>query len=584
MNQLSRSKLLSWSIKVALAQGAALPFILISTLLVVFVELVRPWPLKILVDNGISGEPLSGRAGQFVSRLPGTENQDGLIAWCVGATIVIFLIGWAAITLSTIATVLLSQRMTFSLAGDVYDHLQMMSPFERRNRRTGDLLRRVVGDTGSLATILVSALIPALTATLSLLTTLVVMWSLNHSLTGLALAVVPLLGLVIWGFAGRMERAGYHLGTAYGDLYTTVEEHLSSVPAIQAFAREPESDQAIFRAGQTTLAASLTATKAQMDFKIAVGTAGAIGTAAVLLVGGWQAMTGSVSVGTLLVFISYVAALYAPLAALTYSSAAVLQASGGAQRVHELLIQMPTVVDAPDAKAMPPIVGRIEFRSVSAGYEPNRPVLTNVDLSLSAGEFILISGTSGVGKSTLVSLIPRFLDPWQGSVAIDGIDLREVRISSLRSQIGIVPQEPVLLPMTIGENIAFGNPKATDESIRACASIAQADRFIEAFPNGYQAVVGERGATLSGGQRQRIAIARALLLDPPILILDEPTSALDPETESHLLEALRENRAQRTTILISHRPAPRGFSGRTVTLGSSIDISYGESDNAMMPT
>ena len=246
MSTLSRTKLLRWALQVAFAQRTTLPLIVLSTLLVVGVELVRPWPLKILVDNGISGQPLSGRAGQFVSRLPGANQQDGLIAWCVGATVLIFLIGWAAITLSAISTVLLSQRMTFSLASDVYDHLQAMSPFERRNRRTGDLLRRVVGDTGSLATIVVSALIPAFTALLSLLATLVVMWSLNLPLTVLALTVVPLLGLVIWGFAGRMERAGYHLGTAYGDLYTTVEEHLSSVPAIQAFAREPESDTGDF--------------------------------------------------------------------------------------------------------------------------------------------------------------------------------------------------------------------------------------------------------------------------------------------------------------------------------------------------
>jgi ATP-binding cassette subfamily B protein/subfamily B ATP-binding cassette protein MsbA len=194
-------------------------------------------------------------------------------------------------------------------------------------------------------------------------------------------------------------------------------------------------------------------------------------------------------------------------------------------------------------------------------------VLNDFDLTVAAGEFVTLGGPSGIGKSTLVSLIPRFLDPWEGSVRIDGIDLREVTLASLRSQIGIVPQDTALLPMSIAENVAFGRPDATMDEIRTTARLAQADRFIDELPGGYQTVVGERGATLSGGQRQRVAIARALLLDPPILILDEPASALDPETEQRLMEALRRVRAGKTTILISHRPQASGFETRTITLG-----------------
>lgn len=278
-------------------------------------------------------------------------------------------------------------------------------------------------------------------------------------------------------------------------------------------------------------------------------------------------MSGSVSVGTLLVFISYVAALYAPLAALTYSSAAVLQATAGAQRVHELLSQRPSIVDAPNAWPMPPIRGDVAFRGVTAGYEAGVPVLQDLDLTIDAGELVTLVGPSGIGKSTLVSLIPRFLDPWKGSVRIDDIDLREVTIASLRGQIGIVPQDTALLPVSIAENIAFGEPSASDGAIRAAARLAQADGFIEELHDGYRTVVGERGATLSGGQRQRIAIARALLLDPPILILDEPASALDPETEGRLLAALKQSREGKTTILISHRPQSGEFSGRSITLG-----------------
>jgi ATP-binding cassette subfamily B protein/subfamily B ATP-binding cassette protein MsbA len=564
---LGKGDLLRWSMRLAAKQPATLGAALLATLLVVAVELIKPWPLKVLVDNGISGKPLSGAAGRIVEALPGTGSQDGLIAWCAAATVVVFVLGWAATTVAAVSAVALSQRMTYALAGELYDHLQQMSPTERGRRRTGDLLRRVVGDTGSLATIVVAALIPALTAVLSLGATLLIMWRLNLPLTLLTLAVVPLLGLTIWVFAERMERTGHRVGAAYGDLYTTVEERLSTVPAIQAFAREPEADLAVWHAGESTLAATLSATRAQVDFKIVVGTAAAIGTAGVLLVGGWQAMSGSVSVGTLLVFISYVAALYAPLAALTYSSAAVLQATAGAQRVHELLSQRPTIVDAPNARAMPPIRGEIAFHGVTVGYDAGIPVLQNLDLTIDAGELVTLAGPSGIGKSTLVSLIPRFLDPWDGSVRIDGIDLREVTIASLRGQIGIVPQDTALLPVSIAENIAFGEPSASDDAIRAAARLAQADGFIEELHDGYRTVVGERGATLSGGQRQRIAIARALLLDPPILILDEPASALDPETEGCLLAALKQSREGKTTILISHRPQSGEFAGRSITLG-----------------
>ena len=263
---LGRADLLRWSARLAAKQPATLVMALVAPLLVVGIELIKPWPLKVLVDNGISGKPLSGTAEQIVEVLPGAGSQDGLIAWCAAATIVVFLLWWVAVTFAAVSAVALSQRMTYGLASEVYDHLQQMSPSERGRRRTGDLLRRVVGDTSSLATIVVAALIPALTAVLGLVATLLVMWRLNLPMTLLTLIVVPLLALTIWVFAERMERTGYQLGTSYGDLYTTVEERLSTVPTIQAFARESEADQAVWRAGDVMLAATLSATRAQVDF------------------------------------------------------------------------------------------------------------------------------------------------------------------------------------------------------------------------------------------------------------------------------------------------------------------------------
>jgi ATP-binding cassette subfamily B protein/subfamily B ATP-binding cassette protein MsbA len=556
----------AWSARAASAQWIALLPVLALTALLIAVEALKPWPLKVLVDNGLSGEEPTGVIGAILVRLPGAESADGLIAWSVAATVLLFLASWAATTGAAVATITLSQRMTYDLATEVFEHLQRMSPVYHSRRRTGDLVRRLSADTGSLATIVVAAMLPALTAMLSLVTVLLIMWNLDRALTLMALGIIPLLAFTIWRFAAPMEQAGYALGNAYGDLYTATEERLSTVPAIQAFTRERDADSVVWRAGQSTLAASLSATRAQVDFKVVVGVVGALGTAGILLAGGWQALDGSVTVGTMLVFISYVAALYTPLAAITYSSAAVLQAAGGAQRVHELLTERPDVEDAPDAYDLPEISGRIDFRNVTAGYYEDRPVLKNLDLTVEAGEFVALVGPSGAGKTTLINLIPRFMDPWEGSIQIDGHELCSVTLASLRRQIGVVPQDPHLLPLSIAENIAFGKPDASRPDIVAAAKLARAHAFIEELPHGYETIAGERGATLSGGQRQRVAIARALLLDPPILILDEPTSALDPEMEAELLQALMRRVGIATTLLISHRPGVHDLAGRTVRI------------------
>jgi ATP-binding cassette, subfamily B, bacterial len=298
---------------------------------------------------------------------------------------------------------------------------------------------------------------------------------------------------------------------------------------------------------------SLDLIQVQLRFKVLMGLATALGTAAVLWIGTREALTGNLTVGTILLFISYLGALYTPVESLMYTSATIQGAAGSARRVWEILDMESDVREKPAAIPMSRVRGQITIERVRFGYEPGRPVLCDVSLRIESGKTIALVGPTGAGKTTLAALVPRFLDPWEGRVLIDDYDVRDVQLKSLRQNVAMVLQEPFLFPISIAENIAYGQPAATMAQIEAAARIAGAHEFITRFPRSYQTVVGERGVTLSGGERQRLSIARAVLKNAPILVLDEPTSALDAETETALLTTLRELSAGRTTLIIAHR-------------------------------
>jgi ATP-binding cassette subfamily B protein/subfamily B ATP-binding cassette protein MsbA len=279
----------------------------------------------------------------------------------------------------------------------------------------------------------------------------------------------------------------------------------------------------------------------------------ALGTAAILWIGGQHVLDGQLSVGSVLVFLSYLASLYGPLESLMYTSSTIQGAAGSACRVLEVMESAPDVADRPGAALLPPVRGHVRLEDVTFGYEPDRPVLHSVSLDVSAGQIVAIVGYTGAGKTTLINLITRSFDPWEGRVFVDGHDVRDMQLTSLRRQIAIVLQEPLLFPLSIADNIAYGRPGASLGEIEAAARAASAHDFIVRLPHGYETVIGERGATLSGGERQRLSIARALLKDAPILLLDEPTSALDADTEGVLLGALQHLMKGRTTLIIAHR-------------------------------
>jgi ATP-binding cassette subfamily B protein/subfamily B ATP-binding cassette protein MsbA len=331
-----------------------------------------------------------------------------------------------------------------------------------------------------------------------------------------------------------------------------VHQTLTAIPAVQAFTRE-ELEHARFQSAATrALAAYQRSIATDMWFKLFVGFITAVGTAAVMWLGAQHTLQGRMTVGSILIFISYLAALYGPLNSLSYTASTFQSAMASADRVLEVLNDPLDIRDAPEARPLR-LQGHICYEDVTVGYESDRPVLTKVSFEAGPGEVVAIVGSSGAGKSTLVSMLLRFLDPWSGRVLVDGHDLRQVQLRSLRQQVAIVLQESFILPLSIAQNIAYGNANATREEVIAAAEAANADEFIRCLPDGYDTMLGERGCTLSGGEKQRLSIARAFLKHAPILILDEPTSALDAHMEGLLVSTLERLMKGCTTFIIAHR-------------------------------
>jgi ATP-binding cassette subfamily B protein/subfamily B ATP-binding cassette protein MsbA len=529
-------------------------------------DLLKPWPLKVLVDHGLSAQPLSGAVASLAAALPGGETREGLIGWSIGATVVFFLLAWALGVASSYANIGFGQRMVYDLATDLFSHLQRLSLRFHSRQPVGDSIRRVTTDSGCVSIIIKDALLPIATSLVTLVAMFVVMWRLEPNLTLVSLLVVPWLFVVLRRYMQPMLERSYEQQEAEARMYDVLERTLSAIPVVQAFGREPACDRAFARATGAAVDAALATTLVGLKFKILTGLGTACGTAAIVWVGAASVLEGRLTVGGLLVFLAYLTALYAPLEALTYGSSTTQAAAGSARRVLDVLDTRREVDDRPDALRIERLTGYVRIEQVTFGYEPERPILEDVSLDLRPGETVAIVGPTGAGKSTLVSLVPRFYDPWRGRITIDGTDLRDIQLKSLRSQISVVLQEAFLFPISIAENIAYGNPHVSRREIEAAARAANAHDFIERLPKGYDTVLGERGATLSGGERQRISIARAFLKDAPILILDEPTSAVDAATEAALLDAMNRLMRGRATIIIAHRMSTVARASRIVVL------------------
>jgi len=509
-------------------------------------DLLKPWPLKIVVDNVLGDLPLPFG---LVTELGKPE----LLALCA-ASLVVFHAGLGVLSYwNNRTTITIGQQMVNDLRSDLYQHLQRLSLAFHANRQVGDLMYRLTADTYAVQTLTMNGVFPIVSATMFLGGMMIVLVRLDWMLTLVALAVCPVLFLAINRMTGRITDVSVSARELESDVYTSVQHGLSAIRVVQAFTQEEAEHRRFIAQSTASLVASRRLYLVQTAYAGVVNTLIAAGTALVLWLGAWRVMSGAMTVGDVLIFLGYVAALYAPVAAVSQTYGSIQSAKAGFWRVLEILEAPEIVESGPVVLERDKLRGEIRFENVTFSYDGQRTVLADVSLVAPAGTSVALVGPTGAGKSTLISLLPRFYDPGAGRLLLDGTDLREFQLESLRRNIAMVLQPPLVFAATVRENIAYGRPGATLAEIESAAESAQLGPFLSRLPAGLETRIGEGGATVSEGERQRLTIARALLRDAPILILDEPTASVDAETEALLVAGLKKLMKGRTIFIIAHR-------------------------------
>ena len=519
---------------------------LIQVFLISGFELMKPWPFKVIIDNVLSKNPLPW---QFAAAMP-----PKLILLCACIAIVLIYLFSASLTLlNSYTTVKVGQRMVNDLRGNLYSHLQRLSLSLHGRWLQGDLLYRITSDTYTIQTLSTSGFLPIVSALIFVGGMFIILLRLDVLLTLIALSVCPALLIVLSPLNRRLTSAATHARRQESAVYSLVQTAISSLRVIQAFTKEEEEYRKFMAASQGSLAANLRFYVLQTLYGVVSRVVIALWGAMVILVGGNHVLEGTLTIGELVVFISYLTFLFLSLGKISETWGLIKGAKVGVGRVFEILEMEHDLKEGLKVFPQTGAKGEIAWKDVFFEYLPNQLVLKQISLCIPAGKKVAIVGATGAGKSTLVSLLPRFSDPLSGQVTIDGVDIREFQLKSLRSQIAMVLQPPLVFPITVRENIAYGRPEATLEEIISAAQLACIHDFIAQLPQGYETVIGEQGANLSEGQKQRLTIARAILCNTPILILDEPTSAMDTETEALLMEGLERLMVGKTTLIIAHR-------------------------------
>jgi ATP-binding cassette subfamily B protein len=513
-------------------------------------DVLEPWPIKVVVDNVLQSKKLPGVLGSTVSGLFGT-NPYAMLNFAIAAVALIAVVGALSSYLEKYLTTSISQWVGHDLRRTLYQHIQRLSLSEHDQSRSGDLITRVTSDIEAVQDFINSALLGMLVNVMTLVGMIGVMFYLDWRFTLIALSISPVLFVVVYHFTRRIKKASRAVRQKEGELLSIVQEVLTSIRVVQAFTREDYEQKRFDSESLANVEAGLQARSIKATLTPVVEVIVAIGTCLVLGYGARLALAGRLSAGVLIVFLLYLGKMYKPMRDLSKMTDTVSKAVVGFERIKEVLDMDSAIRDMRGAKRAPKFKGRISFDHVTFSYG-EREVLKDVSFEIKPGQVAAIVGPSGTGKTTLVSLIPRFYDPIRGKVCIDGTDVRQYKLKSLRDQISFVLQETLLFRATIWENIAYGRPDASPADIRRAAELADAAEFIDSMPEGYDTMVGERGVTLSGGQRQRIAIARAIIRDTPILVLDEPTTGLDSAAEQSVTGALERLMKDRTSVVIAH--------------------------------
>ncbi|MGA2590206.1 MAG: ABC transporter ATP-binding protein [Bryobacteraceae bacterium] len=517
-------------------------------------DLLQPWPLKIVFDNVLKARSLQG-PGWLNHLILSTAGEDrvAILRWAAIAALAIAVVGALCSYAEKYLTSSIGQWVMHDLRRTLYSHVQRLSLSYHDHNQTGDLISRLTTDIDAIQSFIASGLLGGVIDSLTLAGMVGVMFYVNWRFTLIALSVAPLLFVVVYSFTRRIKKAARAVRKKEGEIVSVIQEVLTSIRVVKAFAREEYEQHRLEAESLESVEIALHARGMKAKLSPLVEIIVALGTSMVLWFGARMVLDGSLSAGSLIVFIFYLGKMYKPMQDLSKMTDAYSKAAVGYERIREVLKTNHVLRDLPGARPAPRLKGSVEFDRVHFSYEPNRPVLCDVSFRIEPGQAVALAGPTGAGKTTIISLIPRFYDPCSGLVKIDGHDIRRFTQTSLRQQISYVLQETVLFHGPVWYNIAYGRPGATRREILHAAELANADEFIEKMPEGYNTMVGERGVTLSGGQRQRIAIARAVIRNTPILILDEPSSGLDAGSEKLVFEALDRLMEGKTSIVIAHR-------------------------------
>ena len=535
------------------------------TLLESLLGIAAPWPMKLIVDNAIGGASLPWLFG-WLNRLPGAGDAIGLTAWLAVGTVLLFLVQQGLVVASSLLRAKLSNRLTYRISAQMFDRTQRASPLALVEQSSGDLVRRMTADAGCARDLIFGVLSPATMSAFTVISMFAIMLGIHWQMAILATAAAVPVFLLIHRYTGRMRGLARRSANEQGRMSAEMEQALSNIVLVKTSDRERAESQRLKRLSDSVFSANLALTWTEGKLNASSAAVTAIASGGLILLGGFAAIDGGLSLGELLVFLAYVAAFYGPLVVTHQIAGSYAMATASAERAAMTLALPPGVEDPDSPIDFPSEPGPIVFRDVTFEYRDGEPVLDGLSLEIEAGERVAIIGRSGSGKTTIASLLQRLFDPSGGSVMISGVSLSDYAVADVRSAIAIVQQDTLVLPISIAENISYGSEGATREQIEDAARAAQIHDFIEQLPDGYDTVLGQSGATVSGGQRQRIAIARALLKAAPIVILDEPTSSLDAEAEQLVLQSIERLTEGRTTIIISHNASAVLNADRVIAL------------------
>ncbi|HXA04191.1 MAG TPA: ABC transporter ATP-binding protein [Bryobacteraceae bacterium] len=559
----------------------SLAIILAAMLLQTAASVAGPWPLKIVLDNVVGSHKLPHWLHQLLQPLlSGTAKMQ--IAAAAGLTVVLIaIVGAIASYIANYYTTSVGQWIANDLRMRTYQHLQRLSFTFYDTHKTAVLLSTITADVETIQGFASSATLGILVDLFTILAMLACMFWLNWDFTLIAVAVAPFMLLLVSRFKKAVKKATHEVRKQQSEIVAVVQQGLQSVRVVQAYGRQDLEQQELSAVSKATVEAALKARRIKALLSPIVTVTVAVCTAVVLWRGSSLILQGAMTAGALTVFLSYLSMFFKPVQDLAKMTNTIAQAAVSVERVRELLEADAEMPQRPDAREAGTLNGDIVFEHVAFSYTADQPVLKDVHFQIKAGEMVGVVGPTGSGKSTMVSLIPRFYDPSAGRVLVDGVDVRDFKLQELRNQIGYVLQDTVLFRGTVAENIAYGRGMATREEIVEAAKLANADEFIVKMPQGYDSFVGDRGETLSGGQRQRIGIARALIRNNPILILDEPTAALDTESEKKVIEGLERLMKGRTVITIAHRLSTIRDANKIIVLKDGVVAEQGSHEELM---